>query len=151
MVTQISGEWNRQKAYEVATNIITAHPDLVGLFVQNEDMAVGAANALERLGKLDQVKIVSQNGAPYGLDLIKAGKLQLTNANPPSIASVMALRLLIGVIKGEIEPGHFYWAPTQLIDKNNLDVAYRWDADEQDIEAWLSLPLPEPVIPPPAS
>ncbi|NSW77202.1 MAG: sugar ABC transporter substrate-binding protein [Candidatus Atribacteria bacterium] len=151
VVTQVSGEWNRQKAYEAATNIITAHPDLVGLFVQNEDMAVGAANALERLGKLDQVKIVSQNGAPYGLDLIKAGKLQLTNANPPSIASVMALRLLIGIIKGEIEPGHFYWAPTQLIDKNNLDVAYRWDADEKDIEAWLSLPLPEPVIPPPAS
>ncbi|MGC8777826.1 MAG: sugar ABC transporter substrate-binding protein, partial [Candidatus Caldatribacteriaceae bacterium] len=151
VVTQISAEWNRQKAYEAATNIITAHPDLAGLFVQNEDMAVGAANALERLGKLDQVKIVSQNGAPYGLDLIKAGKLQLTNANPPSIASVMALRILLGVIKKEIEPGHFYWAPTQLISKDNLDVAYRWDADEKDIEAWLSLPLPEPVIPPPAS
>lgn len=82
-------------------------------------MAVGAANALERLDKLDQVKIVSQNGAPYGLDLIKAGKLQLTNANPPSIASVMALRLLIGVIKGEIEPDHFYWVSAQLIDKKS--------------------------------
>jgi ribose transport system substrate-binding protein len=150
VVTQVSAEWNRQKAYEAATNIITAHPDLVGLFVQNEDMAVGAANALERLGKLDQVTIVSQNGAPYGLDLIKAGKLKLTNANPPSIASVMALRVLLGVIRKELEPGHFYWAPTQLISKDNLEVAYRWDADEKDIEAWLTLPLPEPVIPPPA-
>ena len=38
IVTTISAEWNRQKAYEAATNIITAHPDIVGLFVQNEDM-----------------------------------------------------------------------------------------------------------------
>ncbi|MGQ9472629.1 MAG: sugar ABC transporter substrate-binding protein [Candidatus Caldatribacteriaceae bacterium] len=151
VVTQVSAEWNRQKAYEAATNIITAHPDLVGLFVQNEDMAVGACNALERLGKLGQVKIVSQNGAPYGLDLIGEGKLQLTNANPPSIASVMALRLLIGIIRGEVKPGQFYWAPTQLISGENLEVAYRWDASEKDIESWLDMPLPEPVVPPPAS
>ena len=149
IVTTISAEWNRQKAYEAATNIITAHPDIVGLFVQNEDMTVGVASALERLGKLEQVTIVSQNGAPYGLDLIREGKLQYTNANPPSIASVMALRLLLGVVKGEIEPGHFYWAPTQLISKENLDVTYRWDASEEEIEQWLDLPLPEPVIPPP--
>ena len=149
IVTTISAEWNRQKAYEAATNIITAHPDIVGLFVQNEDMTVGVASALERLGKLEQVTIVSQNGAPYGLDLIREGTLQYTNANPPSIASVMALRLLLGVVKGEIEPGHFYWAPTQLISKENLDVTYRWDASEEEIEQWLNLPLPEPVIPPP--
>ncbi|QPM68028.1 sugar ABC transporter substrate-binding protein [Atribacter laminatus] len=149
IVTTITAEWNRQKAYEAATNIITAHPDIVGLFVQNEDMTVGVASALERLGKLEQVTIVSQNGAPYGLDLIREGKLQYTNANPPSIASVMALRILLGVVKGEIEPGHFYWAPTQLISKENLDVTYRWDASEEEIEQWLDLPLPEPVIPPP--
>ncbi len=151
VVSQVSAEWNRQKAYEAATNIITAHPDLVGLFVQNEDMAVGAVNALERLGKLEQVTIVSQNGAPYGLDLIKEGKLKLTNANPPSIASVMALRILLEIIAGKREGGHFYWAPTQLISQDNLEVAYRWDASEEEIESWLALPLPEPVIPPPAS
>lgn len=149
IVSTISAEWNRQKAYEAATNIITAHPDIVGLFVQNEDMTVGVVSALERLGKLEQVTIVSQNGAPYGLDLIKEGKLKYTNANPPSVASVMALRILLGVVKGEIEPGHFYWAPTQLISKENLDVTYRWDASEEEIEQWLNLPLPEPVIPPP--
>lgn len=59
VVAKVSAEWNRQKAYEAAMNIITAHPDIVGMFVQNEDMAVGVVNALERLGKLEQVKIVS--------------------------------------------------------------------------------------------
>jgi len=149
VVSQIAADWNRQKAYEAASAVITAHPDLVGMFVQNEDMAVGATLALERAGKLEQLSIVSQNGAPYGLDLIREGKLQLTDANPPSIASVMSLRLLLGVIKGEIEPGHFYWAPTQLISKDNLGVAYRWDATEDEVKAWLSLSLPEPVVPAP--
>ena len=112
-------------------------------------MAVGASIAIERAGKAGQILMVSGNGAPYGLDLIKEGKLALTNANPPSIASVMALRLLIGIVDKTIEPGHYYDAPTQLIDKTNIDTATRWDAPPEQVKGWLDLPLPQPVMPPP--
>ncbi len=149
IVAEVPGDWNRQMALDDAAQILTAHPDLNGLFVQNEDMAVGASIAIERAGKTDQVTMVAMNGAPYGLDLIKQGKLALTNANPPSIASVMALRLLLGVIDGSVEPGHYYDAPTQLIDKSNVDQAVRWDATPEQIADWLKMPLPQPVVPAP--
>lgn len=149
IVSEVPGDWNRQTAFDATQQILTAHPDLAGLFVQNEDMAVGASLALDRAGKSDQVKMVSMNGAPYGLELVQEGKLSLTNANPPSIASVMALRLLKGVIEGTVEPGHYYDAPTQLISTDNLTAAYRWDASQADVSAWLQLPLPQPVVPAP--
>lgn len=50
--------------------LITGYPNLEAVFVQNEDMALGAIMALEEAGKQDQVAIVSQNGAPYGLESI---------------------------------------------------------------------------------
>ena len=149
VVAEVPGDWNRQQALDAAAQILTAHPDLKALYVHNEDMAVGASIAIERAGKTGQIVVVSGNGAPYGLDLIKQGKLALTNANPPSIASVMALRLLVDIIDKKIEPGHYYDAPTQLIDKTNIDSATRWDAPPEMIKGWLTLPLPTPVMPAP--
>jgi ABC-type sugar transport system substrate-binding protein len=149
VVAKSPGDWNRQKAHDIASSFITAHPDLKGLFVANEDMAVGAVLALERAGKLKQVTVVAMNGAPYGLDLIKKGKLALTNANPPSIASVYSLRLLLGVIRGQVKPGQFYWAPTMLINKMNVDKAVRWDAPASQVKQWVKDPLPKPVVPAP--
>ncbi|MFP3953016.1 MAG: sugar ABC transporter substrate-binding protein [Candidatus Acetothermia bacterium] len=151
VVSKPAADWNRQKASDATADIINAHQDLSVLFVQNEDMARGSVLALRRAGKLDQVTVVSMNGAPYGLDMIRDGSLALTNANPPSIASVMSLRLLLGVIEGEVEPGHFYWAPTQLISSANIGVAIPWDATQEDVRAWLERPLPDAVIPPPES
>jgi ABC-type sugar transport system substrate-binding protein len=149
IVAEQPGDWNRQQALDAAAQILTAHPNLKALYVHNEDMAVGASIAIERAGKTGQIVVVSGNGAPYGLDLIKQGKLALTNANPPSIASVMALRLLVDIIDKKVEPGHYYDAPTQLIDKTNVDSATRWDAPPEMIKGWLQLPLPTPVTPAP--
>lgn len=148
VVAEAPGDWDRQKALDATAQILTAHPDLKALYVHNEDMAVGASIAIERAGKTGQVLMVSGNGAPYGLDLIKQGKLALTNANPPSIASVVALRLLLGVADKSIQPGQYYDAPTQLIDKSNVDTATRWDASPDMIKGWLSMPLPAPATPP---
>ena len=148
VVAEVPGDWNRQQAEDATAQILTAHPDLKAIYVHNEDMAVGASISIQRAGKTDQVLMVSGNGAPYGLDLIKGGKLALTNANPPSIASVMALRLLLAVIDKQTAPGQYYGAPTQLIDKTNIDTATRWDAPPEQVKSWLSEPLPAASAPP---
>lgn len=149
VVAEAPGDWNRQQAQDATAQILTAHPDIKAIYVHNEDMAVGASISIERAGKTGQILMVSGNGAPYGLDLIKGGKLALTNANPPSIASVMALRLLLAVVDKQVAPGQYYGAPTQLIDKSNIDTATRWDAPPEMVKGWLTLPLPAPVLPAP--
>jgi ABC-type ATPase involved in cell division len=79
VVAQVPGDWNRQKAQHAAQDLITAHPDLKALYVENEDMAIGAILALKRAGKLAQVMVVSCNGAPYGLEAIGNAEIQASN------------------------------------------------------------------------
>ncbi|HET7412521.1 MAG TPA: sugar ABC transporter substrate-binding protein [Pararhizobium sp.] len=150
VVADVPADWNRQKALNATAQILTAHPDLKALYIENDDMAVGASIAIARADKTDQVLLASgTNGAPYGLALIKEGKMALSYANPPSSASVMALRLLLGVIDKKVEPGHYYNAPSKLITKANLDQAEPWNPTPEQVKAWLKKPLAKPVIPAP--
>ncbi|MET3600666.1 sugar ABC transporter substrate-binding protein [Martelella mangrovi] len=150
VVAEVPGDWNRQTALDATSQILTAHPDLKAIYVHNDDMAVGSSIAIERAGKTGEVLLASgTNGAPYGLDLIKEGKLAVSYANPPSSASVMAYRLLKGVAAGEVEPGHYYEAPSLLVTMDNMDEAQPWDPTPEQVAEWLELPLAEPVVPAP--
>jgi len=150
VVAELPGDWNRQVALDAASQILAAHPDLKAIYVQNDDMAVGASIAIERAGKTDQVLLASgTNGAPYGLDLIRHGKLAVSYANPPSSASVMALRLLVGVSDGTVKPGQYYDAPSLLVTKENINDAQPWNPSPEQVRQWLNLPLSAPVVPAP--
>ena len=151
VVAEVPADFNRQMALDAAAQMIAAHPDLKALYVHNDDMAVGASIAIDRAGKTGEILLASgANGAPYGLDLIQQGKMTISYANPPSIASVEAFRLLISVINGQSKAGQYYDAPSQMITKENISEAMRWDPTPEQVSAWVKVPLPKPVVPAPA-
>jgi ribose transport system substrate-binding protein len=119
VVAQVPGDWNRQKTQHAAQDLITAHPDLKALYIENEDMAIGAILALKRAGKLSQVMVVSCNGAPYGLEAIGNGEIQASNTCSPALEAVMGLRVLTGVIGHTAEPGHLYYSLTVFVTRQN--------------------------------
>lgn len=145
LVAQVPGDWNRQKAQQAAQDLITAYPDLKGLYVENEDMAIGAILALQRANKLSQVMVVSSNGAPYGLDAISKGQIQASNTCSPALEAVMGLRILIGVIKHAVQPGHLYYSLTVFVTKANISDANPWVPDQSGIQKFLALPMLQPV------
>jgi ribose transport system substrate-binding protein len=145
VVAQVPGDWNRQKAQHAAQDLITAHPDLKALYIENEDMAIGAILALKRAGKLSQVMVVSCNGAPYGLEAISNGEIQASNTCSPALEAVMGLRVLTGVIGHTTEPSHLYYSLTVFVTKDNVKDANPWVPDESGIQKFLSLPLLTPV------
>jgi hypothetical protein len=65
-----------------------------------------------------------------------------------ALASVLSLRLLLGVLDGKVPPGKYYDAPTLLVDANNVGKIQRWDATAEDIKEWIKMPLPAPVSAP---
>ncbi len=146
IVASVSGDWLRQPAYNAAQDLITAHPDLKAMYVENEDMAIGAINALQRAGKLKQVTIVSSNGAPYGLVAIRAGQLAASNTCSPALEGVMAMRILTGVIRGTHQPGHLYYSITRFVTKANVGDAYPWVPTMSDTKRFMALPLLSPVL-----
>ena len=70
--TQYS-ENDYNQALTVTQNILTAHPDLKGIFAANEASDVGAVEAVRMSKKLGQVKIVGWDTSPDELEGVTSG------------------------------------------------------------------------------
>jgi ribose transport system substrate-binding protein len=140
VVSSVPGDWNRQKAFNQMQTLITGYPDLKAVFVQNEDMALGAIKALEEAGKEDQVQIVSQNGSPYGLESIAAGGIKATVGWSPSQEAALAFRLLVEHLQGEEVP-KLTITPMKVITRNNVDEAVPWEPTEASTMATMELDI----------
>jgi ribose transport system substrate-binding protein len=139
LVAAVPGDWNRQKAFNQMQNLITSFPDLKAVFVQNEDMALGAIQALKEAGKEGQVDIVSQNGAPYGLESIAAGGIKATVGWSPSQEGQLAVRMLVEYIRDRKVPPKLTVTPMTVITKENVTSATPWEPTDASTDATLKL------------
>lgn len=74
-------DWDRTKAYDVATNYITAHPDLKAIYCCNDTMAMGVQEAVEASGK--DIKVCGTDGNDDAIQSVADGKLAATVAQDP--------------------------------------------------------------------
>ena len=84
VVTQ-SGEFTRAKGKEVMEAFLKSHPEINFLFAQNDDMGLGAIQAIEAAGKKPgtDIKIVAIDAIKDGFTAMAAGKINgLVECNP---------------------------------------------------------------------
>ncbi len=141
LVTSVPADWDRQKAFNQMQNLITSYPDLKAVFVENEDMALGAIKALQEAGKASQVAIVSQNGAPYGLDSIAAGGIKATVGWSPSQEAQLATRMLVEFVRDKKAAPKLTITPMTVIVKSNVTTATPWEPTAASTAATLALDL----------
>ncbi|MDR2022650.1 MAG: galactose ABC transporter substrate-binding protein [Hungatella sp.] len=68
--------WDRSQASAWMEQWLLEYPDEAEVVIcNNDDMALGAADALERKGDMRPVKIVGIDGTPQGLEGLRTGKL----------------------------------------------------------------------------
>jgi ribose transport system substrate-binding protein len=71
------------KALQETEDILSAHPDLNGIFAANEPGVIGAAEAVKRAGKAGKVVIIGWDAAPDELTAVKQGEISaLVVQNP---------------------------------------------------------------------
>lgn len=75
IVTELSGKGNRNDGYAVATDILQAHPDIVGIFAVNDPSGLGAHAAVTKAGKQDQITIIAFDASPAGKQAVFEKKL----------------------------------------------------------------------------
>ena len=85
VVAEVSGHSKQEEGYKDMQDILTAHPDVAGVFACNDPMAVGAANALHDAGKSGSkdVIVIGFNGDQIALDAIKSGLMAATVQQQP--------------------------------------------------------------------
>ncbi|HBI27414.1 MAG TPA: hypothetical protein DDY25_06785, partial [Peptococcaceae bacterium] len=68
-----AGDWDRQKAFDIATNLIQSNPDLKGIFATFNRGAIGAAQAVKSKEKQEDIKIVAYDADADEIKLLEEG------------------------------------------------------------------------------
>jgi ribose transport system substrate-binding protein len=105
IVAELPGDGKKDRGDRAAQDALQAHPDLAGIFAINDPSALGAIAALEKAGKLDQVKIIAFDGQPEGKQAIKEGKIYADPIQHPDQIGIKTAQTIVRYLNGEeVEP-----------------------------------------------
>jgi ribose transport system substrate-binding protein len=126
VVASVPGDWDRQKSFDAATNIIQQHPDIVGFYCNNDGMALGVVEAVKAANKLEQINVIGTDGISDAYASIKAGELTATVDSFPVLTGEVALEVALRLNAGQKLP-RVVATPQALVTKDNVD---RYTGDE---------------------
>lgn len=122
VVEQQSAEWQRNKGMDLTSNWLLAGSRFDAIVANNDEMAIGAAMALQQAGKgKGEIAIVGIDGLPDGLAAIKRGMLVASVFQDPKAQATSAVQAALKMIKGEPVEAEV-WVPFQLIKPEQLAV-----------------------------
>ncbi|MDV7145565.1 ABC transporter substrate-binding protein [Tropicimonas sp. TH_r6] len=128
VVTVQYGAGDQLKSTELTKAILTANPDLNGIFGTNEGSAIGVVNGVSEMGKEDLV-IIGYDSGKAQKDAIRSGLMAgAITQNPVGIgyetvkAAVMAARG--EKIESEIDTGFYYYDADTIDDPKIAAVLY---------------------------
>lgn len=116
-VVLVSADWDREKAYTAATDILRANPDVAGFFAANDIMALGIQRAVEAADK-KSVKVIGLDGIVDAMKSVEAGGLAATVAQYPYVVGAMGVEGCVAAAKGATLPAKVD-APVLVVNKDN--------------------------------
>ncbi|TCD45662.1 D-ribose ABC transporter substrate-binding protein [Streptococcus sp. X16XC17] len=118
-----SANFDRAQALNTTQNMIQANKDVQVIFAQNDEMALGASQAVKSAG-LQNVLIVGIDGQPDAHDAIEKGDITATIAQQPAKMGEIAIQAAIDHYQGkEVEKETV--SPIYLVTKENV-AQYNW-------------------------
>ena len=104
IATELSAKGNRSDGYAVATDILTAHPDIVGIFAINDPSGLGAYAAVLKAGKTEKITIVAFDASPAGKQAVFEKKLYDSPQQFPRKMAKGTVEAFIKFLNGEDVP-----------------------------------------------
>ncbi|GAB49797.1 substrate-binding domain-containing protein [Mobilicoccus pelagius] len=99
VVAQQPANFDRTQGLNVATNLLQAHSGVTGIFAENDEMALGAVQALgSKAGK--DVKVFGFDGTDDALKAVQAGTMVGTIAQQPKELGKVAVQTAVEVAGG---------------------------------------------------
>ncbi|MCH5233984.1 MAG: substrate-binding domain-containing protein [Muribaculaceae bacterium] len=121
VLATVPGNWEQKDAFAVTDSLLKIYPDVNLIFAHNDRMALGAREALEKIGKEDDVKIIGIDAAPtIGLRGVADGKITATFLYPTE--GHLVLREAIKLAKGEPVEREISFPTTSAVDESNVDI-----------------------------
>ncbi|WP_213738697.1 substrate-binding domain-containing protein [Bradyrhizobium sp. dw_411] len=110
----------REMGLKQAEDILVAHPDVKAIYCANDEIALGASQAIAAAGKGSQVVVTGLNGIPPAMRAVKAGTVGLTvNLNPVAWGR-LGVDTMVEYLKGNKPTGDVA-VKHVLVDAKNVD------------------------------
>jgi ribose transport system substrate-binding protein len=121
LAASVPGDWDANKAYSAAQQVIRQNPDLKGIYANNDTMAIGVAKAVQESGK--PIAVIGTDGVPEAIAGVRNGSMTATVSPLPYWEGYWALESAVALLEGKQVPP-WVVSPAQLITKDNVGKFY---------------------------
>ncbi|ASR47309.1 D-ribose ABC transporter substrate-binding protein RbsB [Paenibacillus kribbensis] len=99
VIAKQAADFDRTKGLNVMENLLQGNPDVQAVFAHNDEMALGAIEAIQSSGK--NIPVIGFDGNEDALKSIKEGKLTATVAQQPELIGQLAVQAAKDVLQGK--------------------------------------------------
>lgn len=121
LVARQSSESDYNTALQVTQDILTAHPNLDGIYAGNEPSVLGAAEAVRQSGKAGEVKIIGWDTSEGQVEELRDGVITGLVAQNPFRMGHDAVAAAVDGIRGHRDPDPDTDTGSTMITRENLD------------------------------
>lgn len=114
VIAKQTADFDRVKGLNVMENLLQANPDVQAVFAHNDEMALGAIEAIRSSGK--NIPVIGFDGNEDALKSIQAGQLTATVAQQPELIGQLAVQAAHDVLQGKTVEKSIP-APLKLVTK----------------------------------
>jgi len=99
VVAKQVADFDRTKGLEVMENVLQAQPEIDAVFAHNDEMALGALQAIEASGR--NIIVVGFDATDDAVKSVEAGKMAATVAQQPDMIGSLGVETAQKILKGE--------------------------------------------------
>jgi ribose transport system substrate-binding protein len=120
IVFRADGPLTRERGVKQAEDLLVANPDLAAIYTANDDVALGAMQAVNAANRKGKTLVTGMNGVPPALRAVKEENLAMTVELNPVEWGRLGVDVLATFLKGDkVEPRVFIGHV--IIDSTNID------------------------------
>ena len=122
IIAEQSADWDRAKGMTLMENWIQSYGGRIdAVFAHNDEMGMGALQALEQAKLKEKIIVVSIDAIADALQAVKDGRLDATVFQDAKGQGAGAVDMAIQMIKKEPVANNQIFIPFQLVTKENVD------------------------------
>ncbi len=121
IVDSQSAEWEMSKANEIASSMLSEHPEIKAILAANDSMALGAVAAAKSVGRSDDLLIVGFDNIAAVQAAIRSGKVLATADQHGDQLAVFGIEAALKLIADEDAEITDVETPVDLVTKETLE------------------------------
>jgi ABC-type sugar transport system substrate-binding protein len=120
VLESLTAKWNRDEAMRITEDWLQKYPQISAIAAENDNMAMGALNAVINAGRKDSVVIIGVDAIEDALLSIKNGELDATVFQNGKAQGSTSIEVAYAIAAG-LPYEKMTQIPFELVTKDNVD------------------------------